>query len=585
MLFAGGAFLLLLAGGGAGWYFLQKSNDTAGDQPQGEVFTLAEGEVFLEPAAEVGPEPFAEKPMASLPDPALAEPVENPSAKIPAPAQVSIQADSGSKPGLYGGSRDDSVCDVPQLISFLNSNPQKATAWVGALNADPQLRYSGGQLSPASIDAYIKGLTPIVLLGDTRVTNHGFVNNAAKPRQSVFQKGTAVLIDEYGVPRARCYCGNPLLPPVPSKVQTTYVGPSWKGFNPSTIGVVGPAPNPQTSFKVKDPTTGSVVDKPVGSVDKFAGGATTAAADQPTSDPGQAAAPTDTAAAGQATATTSTDTASATDAPTAAPAAGQYTTAPVKDSSHGLSIPVPAGWQTTKGLIRGGPLDNGYSAGYAVEAAPDLSLMGSDKEKTQPYIKARHFRMVEPSSQSVDANELMDKSTSATQKGCPTVGAVEPYTHPKWGAGSARTLSDCTGNPSAKMRLIIIPQADGSAIQLYVNMLEDKDKGMIDKVLDELVLSAPPNLVPASIAQQCSPPTNPVPAASMTVVNNSSDILRIYWHDYDCSLSAVQRVIGPGHSTKFNDSWEGHIFSAVASDGSLAGSHTLPAGESTWTIP
>lgn len=105
----------------------------------------------------------------------------------------------------------------------------------------------------ADLPAYISALTPLVLLSDTRVTNHSFVAGKAPPRQAVMQKGTSVLVDVYGVPRARCYCGNPLLPPVPSKVQVVYVGTSWPDFNPGSVSVVSAAPQPVTQFVVRMP--------------------------------------------------------------------------------------------------------------------------------------------------------------------------------------------------------------------------------------------------------------------------------------------------------------------------------------------
>jgi hypothetical protein len=40
----------------------------------------------------------------------------------------------------------------------------------------------------------------VILQRDTRVTNHGFRNGRATPTQSILQAGTAVLVDEYGVP-------------------------------------------------------------------------------------------------------------------------------------------------------------------------------------------------------------------------------------------------------------------------------------------------------------------------------------------------------------------------------------------------
>ena len=132
---------------------------------------------------------------------------------------------NGTTPGLYGGTGSES-CDAAQLKAFLGSNPDKAAAWVGALNADSNLRWGNGQkLTVAEIPVFIDNLVPTVLQQDTWVTNHGFADGTATPFQSVLPRGTSVFVDRYGVPRARCLCGNPLLPPklsnVPPGSQTT----------------------------------------------------------------------------------------------------------------------------------------------------------------------------------------------------------------------------------------------------------------------------------------------------------------------------------------------------------------------------
>ena len=133
-------------------------------------------------------------------------------------------------------------------------------------------------IDASQIRSYVTALTPVILAADTRVTNHGYSNGRATPRQSVLQAGTAVLIDNYGLPRVRCYCGNPLLPPVPSPTPT-YTGPKWPGFSPTTVVVVAPATNPMTTVTVIDTKTGSTVVIGVGTsgVTTTAAGTTTTA--------------------------------------------------------------------------------------------------------------------------------------------------------------------------------------------------------------------------------------------------------------------------------------------------------------------
>ena len=54
---------------------------------------------------------------------------------------------------------------------------------------------------------------------------------------SVLQSGTAVLVNEYGMPTVKCYCGNPLTAPAPA-TQVTYRGTTWPGWNPQSITII-----------------------------------------------------------------------------------------------------------------------------------------------------------------------------------------------------------------------------------------------------------------------------------------------------------------------------------------------------------
>jgi hypothetical protein len=180
-------------------------------------------ELSLEPAGAAGVDPFSasvaiyEKPLAS--DATLA----------------STPRVEGNQPGLYGGTQDQKVCDADALIAFLEQNPDKAAAWAGALD-----------ITPAAIGDYVNGLTPVVLRTDTRVTNHGFADGVATPRQSVLEAGTAVFVDAYGVPRVRCSCGNPLTEPAPLGAlptalagdTVTLVGQPWASWNPQLVVIV-----------------------------------------------------------------------------------------------------------------------------------------------------------------------------------------------------------------------------------------------------------------------------------------------------------------------------------------------------------
>lgn len=216
--------------------------------------------VLLESSSASGPDAFSTSvhytPVAST-APASAPPT---SAAPGAGGHV-----SGSTPGLYGGTQNQAACDVEQMIGFLSANPDKAKAWAGVEG-----------IGTDQIPDYLHSLTPVVLRVDTRVTNHGFSGGKATPRQSVLQAGTAVLVDKMGVPRAKCACGNPLLPPIPS-TGATYSGTAWSGFSPGKVVIVNQA-TPVTQFTLVDVNTGQSFTRPVGGN----GSTDTPASSQPT---------------------------------------------------------------------------------------------------------------------------------------------------------------------------------------------------------------------------------------------------------------------------------------------------------------
>lgn len=157
---------------------------------------------------------------------------------------------AGSAPDLYGGSGDRAVCDVEKQIAYLNGDRSKARAFASVLRT-----------SPESLPAYLRGLTSVQLRLDTLVTNHGYEDGRAVPYQAVLQTGTAVLIDEYGVPRVRCACGNPLDRPQVERPEKV-VGRTWPGFQAEEVVVVVPAPTPVPTFTVVDVETGKRVERP-----------------------------------------------------------------------------------------------------------------------------------------------------------------------------------------------------------------------------------------------------------------------------------------------------------------------------------
>ncbi|MFV2119370.1 DUF6777 domain-containing protein, partial [Streptomyces sp. Act-28] len=158
---------------------------------------------------------------------------------------------AGSAPELYGGSGDRAVCDVEKQIAYLESDRAKAKAFASVLRT-----------SPEDLPAYLRGLTSVQLRLDTLVTNHGYEDGRAAPYQAVLQTGTAVLIDEYGLPRVRCACGNPLDRPRAERPEKV-VGRIWPGFRAQEVVVVVPAPKPVDTFTVVDVETGRRVERPL----------------------------------------------------------------------------------------------------------------------------------------------------------------------------------------------------------------------------------------------------------------------------------------------------------------------------------
>jgi hypothetical protein len=132
---------------------------------------------------------------------------------------------NGSEEGLYGGTLDQQVCDREQLVDFLGDNADKARAFADVLGIDVD-----------DIPEYVASLTPVILRGDTRVTNHGFSDGQATAFQAILEAGTAVLVDDQGIPRVKCYCGNPLTEPIEVS-SPTYSGTDWDGFDSDNVQV------------------------------------------------------------------------------------------------------------------------------------------------------------------------------------------------------------------------------------------------------------------------------------------------------------------------------------------------------------
>ncbi|WP_371530463.1 hypothetical protein OG302_35260 [Streptomyces sp. NBC_01283] len=205
------------------------------------------GEVALQPAGKQGPDPFTES--TARDDSTPPSPSALPSSS--ASANVTRGVD-GAAPGLYGGTRKVGSCDVEKQVGALKKDPAKNKAFASVLDIDA-----------SAVPAYLRALTPVQLRMDTRVTNHGYRDGAPTAYQAVLQAGTAVLVDDRGVPRVRCACGNPLLPPV-AQSSPKRTGDAWPGYRSSNVVVVAPAAQTVNVFVMYDPESGDWFERDKG---------------------------------------------------------------------------------------------------------------------------------------------------------------------------------------------------------------------------------------------------------------------------------------------------------------------------------
>jgi hypothetical protein len=207
--------------------------------------------VVLLPASEVGPDPWAgdldllaagERGATGGGDAADVEGVE----ELDEPVALAGRGVRGNATALYAGAHDEAPCDVEALTELLTgdgADDARAGAWFAALG----LRIEDGQR-----DGYLDDLTPLRLRLDTRVTAHGRTGDGeggARAYPAVLQAGTAVLVDDRGIPRARCAGATPLAEVDPSAegaegadpdVEPANPDEAWDGFDPAAVVVVEP---------------------------------------------------------------------------------------------------------------------------------------------------------------------------------------------------------------------------------------------------------------------------------------------------------------------------------------------------------
>ncbi|GGT15555.1 MULTISPECIES: DUF6777 domain-containing protein [Streptomyces] len=363
------------------------------------------GELFLEPASAQGRAPFTES-TATVPAGAAESPV--PSGDVPdrppatATGTVTTRSLTGASPGLYGGSRDTASCDVEEQVRLLSADQARNAAFAEALG-----------IRPAEVPGFLRSLTAVTLRADTRVTNHGYQDGRPTPYQAVLQAGTAVLVDDHGVPRVRCACGNPLDQPVALKPDSRRFGQPWAAYRPQDTVVIRPTVvviNKITFYDARDgrwyqrPAGGAKdADRPVSpppvppGLDPTRSPAATATPTggrTPPTTPPASATPTATATRTAPTTPTATATATATATPTAAPT-GTATPAPTAGETgadrerygNATETGTPSRAVTPSGTEPGPatPTRDATATGRATPTAPVRLTPVPSEGPTKPY--------------------------------------------------------------------------------------------------------------------------------------------------------------------------------------------------------
>ncbi|MFJ9789185.1 DUF6777 domain-containing protein [Streptomyces globosus] len=202
-------------------------------------------EIHLQPVGSAGPDPFT--PSSATAESAPAQP------PLPNPTGRGIRTVGAATPGLYGGTKRLGSCDVEQQLRALTGDENKARAFAAA-----------SSVQESGLPEFLRGLTPVVLRADTRVTNHGFRDGGAYGFQSVLQAGTAVLVDAQGMPRLRCAGGSPLLAPLSAKGTPAVKGERWNGYQPNQVIVIEPSPHPLAGLVIANVADNTWIERTTG---------------------------------------------------------------------------------------------------------------------------------------------------------------------------------------------------------------------------------------------------------------------------------------------------------------------------------
>ncbi|MEI8082198.1 MAG: DUF6777 domain-containing protein [Actinomycetes bacterium] len=226
------ALLLMCVGGGIVFLLTRGSSD----QTSGDVVEIAT------------------EPLSSATDPFTPAGTVGTDVPVTAVQTGGAVAVKGGKAGLYGGTMNTTQCDKAKLVAFLEANSDKATAWAGVQG-----------IPVSSIATFVSKLTSVLLRSDTLVINHGFSGGRATTFESVLQAGTAVLVNDVGLPVVKCYCGNPLTAPPSTLGPARYHGPTWPGWTPGHVTIIENNVTVITSITVINVVNNQPFSRPTGS--------------------------------------------------------------------------------------------------------------------------------------------------------------------------------------------------------------------------------------------------------------------------------------------------------------------------------
>lgn len=235
--------LMVLVAAVVAFVIARSSVDDAATAP--EVLLDDAAPVRLEPVTYQSPEPFTESVVTA--DAADLERLTASSSSATTGGPV-----RGDTALLYGTRRSRPLCDVARLAQLVTADDQVRASWAAAAD-----------VAPDDVESTVMGLTSVVLTADTAVTNHVYRSGSPSAYQSVLQRGTPVLIDQVGTPRAQCSCGNPLLAPEIDR-SAEFEGPTWDGFDPDAVIDVEPAEAPTGRVTTIDIDSDEQVDTSVG---------------------------------------------------------------------------------------------------------------------------------------------------------------------------------------------------------------------------------------------------------------------------------------------------------------------------------